>query len=120
MVSSNVNPVNTRMVSCFSWSVSVPHDGMSLDTGTFSGSQKFPVSRSQTSASLSSCRRFQLMAETRSISFNFSVTRTPLHQDGWSSMLGLPTLPLGGDNTMEHKELCLRVANKPHGIRRLP
>src|SRR6201997_1463184 len=111
MVSSNVNPVKTRMVSCFSWSVSVPHDGMSLDTGTFSGSQKFPVSRSQTSASLSSCRRFQLMAETRSISFIFSVTRTPLHQDGWSSILRLPTLPLGGDKTMEHKTLCSRVAD---------
>src|ERR1700751_616207 len=53
---------------------------MSLDTGTFSGSQKLPVSRSQTSASFSSCSRFQLIAETRSISFIFSVTRTPLHQ----------------------------------------
>src|SRR5271168_5246419 len=97
MVSSNVNPVNTRMVSCFSLAVSVLHDGMSLDTGTFSGSQKFPVSRSQTSASFSSCRRFQLIAETRSISFTLSVTRTPLHQDGYSSMPRLQTLPLGGD-----------------------
>ena len=81
MVSSRVSPVNTRMVSCFSLAVSVPHDGMSLDTGTFSGSQKFPVSRSQTSASFSSCSRFQLIAEARSISFTFSVTRTPFHQD---------------------------------------
>src|SRR5271166_3574630 len=79
MVSSSVSPVNTRMVSCFSLSVSVPHDGMSLDTGTFSGSQKLPVSRSQTSASFSSCRRFQLIAETRSTSFRLSLTRTPLH-----------------------------------------
>ncbi|CFS34432.1 Uncharacterised protein [Mycobacterium tuberculosis] len=81
MVSSMVRPVKTRMVSCFSPAVRVPHDGMSLDTGTFSGSQKFPVSRSQTSASFSSCSRFQLIAETRSISFAFPVTRTPLHQD---------------------------------------
>src|ERR1700757_3799911 len=79
MVSSSVSPVNTRIVSCFSPAVSVPHDGRSLDTGTFSGSQKLPVSRSQTSASLSSCSRFQLIAETRSISFILSVTRTPLH-----------------------------------------
>lgn len=65
MVSSSVRPVNTRIVSCFSTSVSVPHDGMSLDTGTFSGSQKLPVRRSQTSASFSSGTRFQLIAETR-------------------------------------------------------
>ena len=69
MVSSSVRPVNTRMVISFSWAVSVPHDGMSLDTGTFSGNQKLPVSRSHTSASFSSCKRFQLIAETRSISF---------------------------------------------------
>ena len=79
MVSSSVSPVNTRIVSCFSLAVSVPHDGRSLDTGTFSGSQKLPVSRSQTSASLSSSTRFQLIAEVRSISFMFSDTRTPLH-----------------------------------------
>ncbi len=47
MVSSMVRPVKTRMVSCFSPAVRVPHDGMSLNTGTFSGSQKFPVSRSR-------------------------------------------------------------------------
>lgn len=80
MVSSIVRPVKTRIVSCFSLGVSVPQDGMSLDTGTFSGSQKLPVNRSQTSASLSSCRRFQLIAETRSISFAFPLTETPLHQ----------------------------------------
>ena len=72
MVSSRVSPVNTRMVSCFSCSVSVFHDGMSLDTGTFSGSQKFPVSRSQTSASFSSGTRFQLIADTRSTSFTLA------------------------------------------------
>jgi hypothetical protein len=38
-----------------------------------------------------------LIAETRSISFTLSVTRTPLHQDGYSSMPRLQTLPLGGD-----------------------
>src|SRR3954452_7752942 len=82
MVSSSVRPVKTRIVNCFSWAVSVFHDGMSLDTGTFSGNQKLPVSRSHTSASFSSCKRFQLIAETRSISFTLSVTRTPLHHVG--------------------------------------
>src|SRR6476620_4012372 len=53
---------------------------MSLDTGTFSGNQKLPVSRSQTSASFSSCKRFQLMAETRSIRFIPSDTRTPFRR----------------------------------------
>src|ERR1700756_5544295 len=84
MVSSNVRPVKTRIVSCFSLGVSVPHDGMSLDTGTFSGSQKLPVSRSQTSASFSSCRRFQLIEETRSISLSLSLTRSPFHAYFWS------------------------------------
>src|SRR6185437_1454587 len=111
MVSSSVRPVNTRMVSCFSWAVRVPQDGMSLDTGTFSGSQKFPVSRSQTSASFSSCTRFQLIAETRSISFMFSVTRTPLHTPFCLRDVRLQTLPLGYDNNAEHKNLCLRVAD---------
>src|SRR5215212_12130799 len=82
MVSSSVRPVKTRMVISFSWGVSVPQDGMSLDTGTFSGNQKLPVSRSHTSASFSSCKRFQLIAETRSISFTLSVTGTPLHHVG--------------------------------------
>jgi len=66
------------MVNCFSCAVSVFHDGMSLDTGTFSGNQKLPVSRSQTSASFSSCSQFQLMAETRSISFIPSDTLDPI------------------------------------------
>src|SRR5947209_20530713 len=110
MVSSSVSPVNTRIVSCFSPAVSVAHDGRSLDTGTFSGSQKLPVSRSQTSASLSSCSRFQLIAETRSISFNFSPTRTPLHQPVCLWHL-TQTLPLGCDNPRQHNNLCLRVAD---------
>src|SRR5206468_6146333 len=93
MVSSSVRPVNTRMVICFSWAVRVPQDGMSLDTGTFSGSQKLPVSRSQTSASFSSCSRFQLIAETRSISFILSVTGTPLHQTVCLQCSGLNTTP---------------------------
>src|SRR5271166_4411629 len=114
MVSSSVSPVNTRMVSCFSLGVSVPQDGMSLDTGTFSGSQKFPVSRSQTSASLSSCSRFQLIAETRSISFIFSVTRTPLHLPVCLRNYRLQTLPLVSDKPVEHNKLCLRVANNFH------
>src|SRR4051812_34119918 len=55
---------------------------MSLDTGTFSGNQKLPVNRSHTSASFSSCRRFQLIAETRSISFIPPDTRTPFRGRG--------------------------------------
>src|ERR1700739_2050242 len=105
MVSSSVRPVKTRIVSCFSPAVSVPHDGMSLDTGTFSGSQKLPVSRSQTSASFSSCRRFQLIAETRSISLSLSLTRTPLRVPAFR----LSTLPLGCDNAGEHNIVCPRV-----------
>ena len=77
MVSSSVRPVNTRIVSSFSAGVRVFHDGMSLDTGTFSGNQKLPVSRSQTSASFSSMTRFQLIADTRSISFAPSATENP-------------------------------------------
>ena len=85
MVSSRVSPVNTRMVSCFSESVRVFHDGMSLDTGTFSGSQKLPVSRSQTSASFSSVTRFQLIADARSISFTPSLTAEPHFSCGLST-----------------------------------
>src|SRR6187431_2585211 len=73
MVSSSVRPVKTRMVSVFSCSVSVAHDCTSLETGTFSGSQKLPTRRSQTSASLSSSSRFQLIAETRLTSLSFSL-----------------------------------------------
>src|SRR6201999_720429 len=124
MVSSNVSPVNTRIVSCFSLAVSVPQDGMSLETGTFSGNQKFPVSRSQTSASLSSCRRFQLIAEARSISFMFSVTRTPLHTPylllDCLLLVRPQTLPLGSDKHAEHKNLCLRVATPVTAQRQSP
>ena len=111
IVSNRVSPVKTRIVSCFSLAVSVPHDGRSLDTGTFSGSQKLPVSRSQTSASFSSCTRFQLIADVRSISFMFSLTRTPLHLPVCLRKLRLQTLPLGYDNVKQHKYLCLRVAH---------
>src|SRR5262245_63921246 len=58
---------------------------MSLDTGTFSGNQKLPVNRSHPSASFSSCRRFQLIADTRSISFIPSDTTTPFRR-----RIGLP------------------------------
>src|ERR1700739_737288 len=89
---------------------------MSLDPCTFSGSKKLPVSRSQTSASFSSCSRFQLIAETRSISFILSLTRTPLHTPylaaGLFAALRLQTLPLGGDKPVQHKRWCLRVADK--------
>src|SRR5659263_432296 len=50
---------------------------MSLDSGIFSGSQKFPTRRSQTSASLSSSRRFQLMAWTLLTSLSFSCITSP-------------------------------------------
>ena len=62
MVSSSVSPVNTRIVSVCSSSRSVAQLCTSLDRGTFSGSQKFAVSRFHTSRSFSSCSRFQLMA----------------------------------------------------------
>src|SRR5690625_539870 len=75
MVSSSVSPVSTRVVIVFSASLSVAHDGMSLDSGTFSGSQKLLVRRCQTSRSLGSSTRFQLMAYRGSISF---VVMSPL------------------------------------------
>src|SRR5699024_12598168 len=71
---SMVSPVNTRVVIHFSSSFSVAHDWMSLDSGTFSGSQKLLVSRFQTSTSFSSSIRFQLMACTRLTSGSFSET----------------------------------------------
>src|SRR6476620_10304051 len=117
MVSSSVRPVKTRMVISFSWAVSVPHDGMSLDTGTFSGNQKLPVSRSQTSASFSSCSRFQLMAETRSISFMPSLTRTPFHLVflDRSDRAAVPssTLQLGSDYLAVYDILCFGVSRRP-------
>ena len=67
MVSSSVRPVNTRMVSRCSSGV-VFHDWMSFDSGTFSGSQKLSTRRFQTSRSLSSWMRFQLIALTWSTS----------------------------------------------------
>src|SRR5882757_8432691 len=97
------------MVSCFSWAVSVFHDGMSLDTGTFSGNQKFPVNRSHTSASFSSCRRFQLIAETRSTSFTRSDTGTPFRRRSRFAESANLTLPLGADNPRHRKTLCFRV-----------
>src|SRR6476469_7963176 len=113
MVSSSVRPVKTRIVSCFSWAVSVPQDGMSLETGTFSGNQKLPVNRSHTSASLSSCTRFQLMAETRSISFIPSDTLDPISPQKLFADPALQTLPLGADNARNRDILCSRVAPDP-------
>src|SRR5581483_10848201 len=79
---------------------------MSLETGTFSGSQKLPVSRSQTSASFSSCSRFQLIAETRSISLMASLTRTPLlHRN-----LGFRHYPWGATTTVNTTS-CARVSH---------
>src|SRR5690554_693687 len=73
MVSSSVRPVSTRVVIVFSSSVSVAQDWMSLDSGTFSGSQKLLVSRSQTSRSLGSSTLFQLIAWIGLIRSVFSV-----------------------------------------------
>ncbi len=42
IVSSSVRPVNTRIVSSCSCAVSVFHDWMSFDTGTFSGQPEVP------------------------------------------------------------------------------
>src|SRR5690606_31006473 len=131
MVSSRVRPVKTRIVSCFSSAVRVFHDGMSLDTGTFSGSQKLPVSRSQTSASFSSGTRFQLMADTRSITLvvrgsgdtgstfqpdgrdpidQFHPASTPFPRTSeHAAVTEFPTprtLLLGGDNSWQHNTLC--------------
>ena len=54
--------MNTRFVMSCSSLVRVFQLGRSLDSGTFSGSQKLPVRRSQTSRSFSSWILFQLMA----------------------------------------------------------
>lgn len=95
MVSSRVRPVKTRMVSVCSSSVIFCQLGMSLETGTFSGSQKLPVRRSQTSRSFSSSRRFQLIAETRSMSFSglrgmeIGAMGIPLHYSSWELSAGL-------------------------------
>src|SRR5699024_8578553 len=57
---------------------------MSLDTGIFSGSQKLPVRRSQTSKSFSSGMTFQLIALTGSVwlstysSYSFGTVSTYL------------------------------------------
>src|SRR6476659_5961353 len=82
MVSSRVRPVKTRMVSCCSSGVSVAHDCTSLDSGTFSGSQKLLTRRFQTSTSLSSWMRFQLMASTWLSSLTFSIMSSP-NKWGW-------------------------------------
>src|SRR6476661_1058222 len=86
MVSSRVSPVNTRMVSCCSTGVSVFHDWTSLDSGTFSGSQKLFTRRFQTSTSLSSWMRFQLMASTWLSSLTFSVMSSPMRWVGFLSV----------------------------------
>src|SRR6478735_6963248 len=72
IVSSRVRPVNTRIVRvCSSW-VSVFHDWMSFDSGTFSGSQKLFTRRFHTSTSLSSWILFQLIASTCETSLSLS------------------------------------------------
>ena len=64
--------MKTRMVSFCSSGVSVFHDWMSFDSGTFSGSQKLFTRRFQTSRSLSSWILFQLIAWTWSTSLSLS------------------------------------------------
>src|SRR5699024_9737903 len=85
MVSSMVSPVNTRVVISCSSSVTVCQDLTSLASGTFSGNQKLPVRRCQTSTSFSSSIRFQLIADTRLTRGSFSETVILLpSQGGWS------------------------------------
>src|SRR5699024_9176438 len=62
MVSSRVRPVNTRMVVNCSSGDSVDQVGTSLDSGTFSGTQKLLTTRCQTSRSVWSSTAFQLIA----------------------------------------------------------
>src|SRR5699024_347467 len=89
MVSSIVSPVNTRVViSCSSW-LSVCQDWTSLDSGTFSGSQKLPVRRCQTSTPFSSSTRFQLLADTRLARGSFSEAVILLPSQGSWSMFGV-------------------------------
>jgi hypothetical protein len=65
-VSSMVKPVKTRMVSVRSSALSLLfHAGRSLDSGTFSGNQKFEVKRFQTSRSFSSVMWFQFTGRRR-------------------------------------------------------
>jgi hypothetical protein len=59
--------VKTRFVISCSAGESVFHDWMSLDSGIFSGSQKLPVRRSQTSRSFSSSILFQLIASNTGV-----------------------------------------------------
>src|SRR5699024_2636949 len=77
IVSSRVSPVKTRIVRSFSGSVSDDHDWTSLLSGTFSGSQKLAVSRSQTSPSTSSSTRFQLIGSMGETSVLVSVMCSP-------------------------------------------
>src|SRR6202012_3627550 len=93
---------------------------MSLETGTFSGSQKLPVSRSQTSASFSSCSRFQLIAETRSISFILLLTRTPLHQTVCLRYSGLKHYPWGTTRRCNTTTCARRVVQPGHSVCRRP
>ena len=71
IVSRRVRPVKTRVVMFFSASLRVAQDCTSLDSGTFSGSQKLPVRRSQTSRSFSSWTLFQLIPSTTPSLFHF-------------------------------------------------
>src|SRR5699024_11951772 len=89
VLSTIVSPVNPRVViSCSSW-LSVCQDWTSLDSGTFSGSQKLPVRRCQTSTSFSSSTRFQLIADTRLARGSFSETVILLPSQGSWSMFGV-------------------------------
>src|SRR5690606_25293283 len=88
IVSSSVSPVNTRIVSCCSSDVSVSHDCISLESGTFSGNQKFPVNLFQTSRSFSSPIRFQLIARTELAGFTRMFIRKSLKAGATSKRAG--------------------------------
>jgi len=97
-VSSRVRPVNTRVVMSFSGSFRVDQDWMSFESGIFSGSQKFPVRRSQTSSSFGSCIRFQLMAWTgpaSSLIFSLTVLLSGL-------VVGRAALRFSGGRDWDH------------------
>lgn len=66
-VSSMVRPVTTRVVSVRSSGRIRCHAGMSVDSGTFSGSQKLAVNRFHTSRSLPSGTRFQFTGRRRAV-----------------------------------------------------
>jgi len=104
--------------------VSVFQDGMSLDTGTFSGNQKLPVNRSHTSASFRPAGGSSDRRNTVNQLHSFG------HQNPFRAEVGCrlradvaagaaranPTLPLGCDNSCNRDILCWRVASRAENL----